>query len=1072
MSWKRPLLVLAINTAGMAALLWLAGGWAGPGRGGPPPQFQETQEIAPGEGSIVPPLDVPVAVSGFNRAAGGSAPEAIEFVDEESGETVFVPFFVRYQFEAREGGPTNAGEAGRQAAELRGLRLRMYREPRTLEEARALADGREGAQEALLKWHVFAEVAVAKFLMEGLSLSSRRSRPDEADAVIHLREGVLVRDVEERLVIQGEDLELQPTAGQAKGRGVFVVRHDTFEITGRGLEVSREESSDRIALLEDVVVNVHGTVPGPDGRPLLDLGDQSIEPGTITAEGGAVLVRETVFGIERLQLELRHRVHAEQTNGRSLDAERIQLVAHRDPGEPGSEAKDLRARWKLHSFLAEGGAIVEYPDVTKEGRPYLVSATAHRILHEVAADGTASTLLDGEPQLALHGDIPLSGLDASSGLGILRASAHDQAWMGTADPADLPPGADPAQFVRIVLRGDARLERQDTGLSQDWERLEGEQLTVLFKKAADVDETVAPGVTGTPTQRLVAVSFFLFGDVELTGTRMNGRTQRLRGEALDTNSPSLTAEGLGTRFAFHGLRQDQRFLGGSNEARTASTRGDGLTDAGPREDWVLERIRAGGGAGDLVVQTSFGGPTVGVPTRVSGRELAYDRVTDRARLQGSASSPARVTVGEPGTMQHAVTANSMVFQRERGEIEARGSVRGTVYVVDARGGAAGLAALGLEDPQAGTPVTFGVATDGRIVIRGMLTESLKGPLLDADQIVRIEGGVVAEMVSEETAVDSLRADFVEVALRRTVQEVSTAPSASVAAAPRPRRNPTATKEREPAPAARPVRWDLSSEILRARVGPGGFESVEAVEGATLSSDDATIRGRRIAYDGLRQEVSVRGEPGRDARAAFGTEKERNEVWAQDLLVHLATDGPDRVDASAGARAVLIRKGATEKQAAMERFTVLCTAPVRVTRSELVTENFRQAFEIRRHVRPIMSAPWGDPARLWANRLVVRGSDLLSGNSADVTTVTASGPDTALKIGAGDSETTVWGERFELEIATSLATLTGTPEHPLEIQRGRADAPQGFSRQNRIVLDLKTGMFRAADQVEIIIPGNR
>ena len=190
------------------------------------------------------------------------------------------------------------------------------------------------------------------------------------------------------------------------------------------------------------------------------------------------------------------------------------------------------------------------------------------------------------------------------------------------------------------------------------------------------------------------------------------------------------------------------------------------------------------------------------------------------------------------------------------------------------------------------------------------------------------------------------------------------------------------------------------------------------------------------------------------------------------MVHLATDGPDRVDASAGARAVLIRRGTKKSDAALERFTVLCTAPVRVTRTQLITENAREAFEIRRHVKPAMTSPWSDPARLWANRLRVVGNDLLSGRVADVLTVTASGPNTALQVGTGDDQTTVWGNRFELDIATSLATLTGTAQNPLEIHRGRNDDPQGVSRQNRIVVDLKTGMVVAADQLEVIIRGRR
>ncbi|MFV1957974.1 MAG: hypothetical protein ACC662_01040, partial [Planctomycetota bacterium] len=413
----------------------------------------------------------------------------------------------------------------------------------------------------------------------------------------------------------------------------------------------------------------------------------------------------------------------------------------------------------------------------------------------------------------------------------------------------------------------------------------------------------------------------------------------------------------------------------------------------------------------------------------------------------------------------------MTLDRARGEIEARGGVRAEVYVADASDRPAGMASLGITEPQVGAPVTFGVATNGRIEIRGLLAQETRKLQPDADQIVRIEGGVVAEVVAASTAIDRLRAQDLEVTLRRSRPLPTSSPTAPLARmAPRGSPSVEATPARGDTPRADPIPWGLEAEILTARLGRAGFETLEALDGARLTSKGTTIQGGRIAYDGHRMEVTVRGEKGAPGRASFGPAKQRNEIWSPQILLHLDKGGPRQVDAEAPTQAVLIRRSKDDPNL-LERFTVTCSQPVRVTPSRLTTEG-DGLVEIQRHIRVAPGAAWSQPAHLWANRLVVEGRDLLSGKRPDVETVTASGPRTVLQVGEGSSRTTVWGYRFQIDVAPALATLTGTPAYELRIRRGPDDQPRMVSRQKRIVVDLKTGMPRNWDQVQFILRGTK
>ena len=103
-------------------------------------------------------------------------------------------------------------------------------------------------------------------------------------------------------------------------------------------------------------------------------------------------------------------------------------------------------------------------------------------------------------------------------------------------------------------------------------------------------------------------------------------------------------------------------------------------------------------------------------------------------------------------------------------------------------------------------------------------------------------------------------------------------------------------------------------------------------------------------------------------------------------------------------------------------------------------------------------------------MVAYGNDLLSRGHSDVRRVIASGRGTTLRTGVGKRETTIWGDRFQLDVPTSTATLEGAPDRDLLVQRGPDANPRAFSEQKSISIDIDTGDIRDVDQLRFILRG--
>jgi hypothetical protein len=1039
---KRFALFLALVGAGFGLLVHLSGGLLGPAASRAKPDLEQEEAPAIARPSLQVPGPSRFGVEEIHAFAGSAEPRTVHVRDPGTGEEVLVPAFLPWMAWVHEVEPEISARGGRQVAKARDVVLVTYREPETAAEARALSAGDGRAYDALVKWRVTAPEARADFLVPTRDLDERPSLSTE-DATILLTGGVRLHDVEESMVVTGESIELRPYAEVATGAGTFHVRHEAFDLTGQGLDLRRNDREERLVIERNAEAHVYDGLPG---RPQPREG-APFPPATLRSEGRALMVREATptGGRERLTLTLERRVHMEQVGGRSLDAERAVVLASR-PAARGAAVE----RWHADRFEADGGVTVETQGTGRDGRPYVASASAARLVREDAGGGLDTLLLEGEPVLVLRGEIPLEGV-FSEGPSVLRATCRTQAWFGPSDPSQVPPGAPAALYRRLVLRDGARVERRDAGADPVVDTLEGEEMTLLFRSDhPSPEEPLDPMATG-----LVAVAFAAVGDVRLGGTRMTGTTPRLIGEALDTEIPSLVAEGEGTSFAFFGFSPGQRMVG--RAPPEAGAPGEGAPGDGEAHRWVLERLGAGGG---VVVETSLGGPSIGLPASLEGDLLGYDRVSDVARVQGTPQTPARVAYGGPSAPRHALSARALSLERAHGLVIARGSVHGEFRLAGRLERAANDRDLfGVPTAAGGAAATLGVATHGRIEIRPRRATPGDAGGLGAQEI-HIEGGVVAELRTQDFLVDTLRASFLDVSLRQVSVHRLASPTAASGRAPMPAPS-AAAPDRARSDDALSL-WTLSADVARASLGEAGLDHVEATgEPAVLDGEDGRIEGARLAYDARERRVTVEGTRRDPARGTFGTPDEINEVRAEEIVVTLDDGGARAVRARAPANATLIQRKA---DGAVERFHVACDGDIHVTPDTMQT---RGAVEIRHRVRSSTAEPWQPPAILWTDQLDVYGSDLLTRSAADLRRIVASGPQTTFQSGEGADQLTIWGERFDLDVPTSIATLTGTPGRDVVVRTGPRDQPEETLEQTRVVVDLAKGFVHEWDHGRII-----
>ena len=653
------------------------------------------------------------AVEGLVQTA---PPERIIWKDKLSDEVIEIPVFFPWRFRANDLVGTQPADADTQGVVCTNVRMLLYRQPETRAEAVALRSGDKEAYEALLNQTFSADEArVFGRLGEALNRNkTQRGAARLGDTKLILSGNVHVVDIAQGFDVRGEpttEVTVWPEQGRAEGRGPFTMTHEAFKLTGEGL--SMEQNKDAgwadVDILRNPVLRIHSDVHDADGKPMFNFGGGDFKPTHVVSRGKASLHRETNRRDTILKITFFDKVRAEQQGGRSLDAGRVELLASQ-PIVPRNGAAS--SGWQLQYFLAEERVAVEYPGKTRKGEAYLASITSNRLFHEIPEDGShATTELTGDVVMNMRGEIPVLGPG-----GRLRATCRDSATIGPLRQGSPTGGHEFDLLQEISLRGEAVIERTESGLALAKDTLEGDAIDLVVLPKDTKGGIGSAGDEGS--SGMIAIHFAARGNVRLGGTRINGNTHRLIGEALDTDRPRILAEGPGTHFAFPNLGSNQRLLGPGEQPQDAPATNNGGFGAVPEEEtedkgkWLLHRLLA---TGLVDIDTSLGGPAIGIPAQVSGDELSYSRVSQQAQVIGKGGRQARIAWTAPtGEISHLET-RTLTMDQSQGRITADGGVAGEFY--GSRDGLGGSPFPSGREAEAGTaPSELSVRTDARIEV--------------------------------------------------------------------------------------------------------------------------------------------------------------------------------------------------------------------------------------------------------------------------------------------------------------------------------------------------------------------
>jgi hypothetical protein len=1026
------LLFLALGTAG----LWKAAGGLHVRRTSLPsptlpvtgPQPADAPSLAPGSG--IPDIQVG---SGITQMA---PPRRVVWHDPLSDDSIVIESFFPWRFKTRDFQPLPTADGAQQGVLCSDVVFELYREPATRAEALALRDGAgRQAYRALLHQRFRAlEARVYGRLGEALARSQKKDAAAQAlgDTMLRFSGGLEIEDRVQAIAIHGGEgtaLTVWPEQGRAEGRGPFVLDHEALSIHGSGLVMERDRARgyDRIAILRNPVLRLRSEGRDASGRPLFDFGPGAFHPATVSSDGRVIVVREETRHESRVKITFTDAVRGEQEGGRSLDAGRAELLAVR----PLEGAAGLEGRWRLRWFHAGGGVVAQVPGRTRNGEAYIASVSAQRLQHDVqeGTDGApprATTLFEGDPVIQMRGEISLLGPG-----GRLRASCRDRAWIGPL-PAGAADGGLPRDALRqLSLRGQARIEREDADASRGEDVVEGDAIDlVVWPPSRTRGPATKPGGPG-----FVAVTFAAVGDVRMASANVRGSTGRLVAEGLQTERPHVTAEGRGTHFAFRHLGRHQRLLGSdTREARAPQPEE-------PARRWVLQRLLA---SGAVDIDTSLGGPALGIPAHLSGDEVSYDGVSNRAQARASGGLPVRVSwQAGPGQQNH-MEMRELGLERASGRLWARGGVQGELYVRRTGGGRSPF------DLGAGHDVgphlqgaVLTVRTDEHVdidLVRRGLSTTLAP---DQEQTVRIAGPVTTELRAADQVVDRMRSQSLEVVLAYRERPARGAwPALPTARAADGR---SGAGEARPAPASGPLdKIEVHAHALHVEAARGTLGYLEADGAVDLASAEGHVTGARLTYDASRHRAEVHGGDGQPARALLGGRHERSEVTGDVLWVDLAGGRPVRLEAHAprgGRSDVQLYRQDPRRQGQTEWFAVTYEGALVMTDTSLTSGRVR----VVRRLRPAGATSYEDPVVLHAPTLRATGRNLLSDREAArvITTIVAEGrghgrgSEVDFESGRGADRTRVWAHRFVFDVPAQQAVLTGLPGRDVLIARGKS-----------------------------------
>ena len=1068
---KRLLLFAIFAALGTGVLLYVAGGL----------ENTNKREIADGELPVSesergrPGISTPdgqLDIESASNITQMAPPVRLVWKDRLSDETITIENFQPWRCTASEVHPLPVATTGGQGALLINVVFEVYREPKSRAEALALRDGTGEARYTALLHQRFraGRARVTGKLGEAMAARRTGNAADRSlgDTALELSESIMLEDMGQGIVIRGGEkaiLTVYPEQDHAKGKGPFALTHDAVRMTGRGLVLDRNQERDyiRVEVKKDPRLRIEKadtTANAAGSKSMLDFGGGDFEPTTVTSQGGAVLEREVLRRETVLTVMFHDQVYAAQVSGRTLEAGRATLVAYRS-STPSAAGKD----WKLRRFHADRNVTIHYPGRTKKDEPYLATIDAVRLLYDVPEDGSEpSTVLEKDVEIRMRGEVAVLGPD-----GMLRATCSDRAWIGSL-PSGAPDGGIARELLRhIALRGNAQLARAVLAAdgSEDSIRADAIDL-VVWPQKRESDTKTDPTNAAERASKMTAIHFAAVGDVHLDGAQVEGDTARIVADDLHTPAPRVFAEGEGTTFTFRRLGRNQGLLGpGAREDETAAD-GSPLVETEEDGRWMLRHVVA---RGAVDIDTTLGGPALGIPATLLGDEITYDGLSRIARVRALGGEPVRIGWSASSTKTNQLETRTLTLDRAAGRLTAEGGVDGELYV--ARGGSSsssfampGTSRRGFGPSLDSAELT--VSTDNRIDLTLASLEGRAKPRPGVEQWIRISGPVTTELRSSSRIVDRMRSDSLEVALAwqepgEELDDATTVPSAKASGSAN---SPTPTQQERPTQALE--RIDVKAKSVRVDLEQGRPRYLVADGGVDLKTKDGHVTGERLTYDDERRRIAVHAGGSRPARALLGTTSQRSEVQAERMIVDVQDGRVSRLEAHAPTGRtsdIHIYRDVPKKPGAVEWFALTYQGNVVMNDARLLTQRVR----LIRRVRDAGKTQYGEPVVLRAPRIVVSGTRMLSTDETlrDVATIealesgTGPGSEVNLVYGTGVERTEMWGHRFVVQVANQRARLEGRQGRDLRIRRGGR-----FTMDNQAVeLDLTTAL-------PTFIPGSR
>ncbi len=1087
---RRTLLFLALAGAGLAILATLGGGFLADGPAGEEPTVSpprpagaagrappiDPSTIDPGRGGGIPPVQVdPV------RRTAMSFTEHRTWRDRVTGEKIEFPRFVVWTFHASDTRFFKDALTGDPGVECRDIRVQMFRDPESREEATALRDDPTSFTR-LVKFEMQGEEGRADFLLAETPAGGGAAA--DRTTIVRMTKAVRITDPGQGIVIRTSDVTVDSWAGTASGSADITADLPAGVLRGRGFRMDR--SHDEIEILERTELDLESLSGVALSDSPFDLGAGSSKRTIVRAYGGAVATRLPVQKGDpvRFLVRLVDRVHVEQTGGRSLDADSVELRVvrraqaggrgaamgngGRPPHAEGASARGLASDYRLEELRAEGHVLMENPQEARGTHPAsLLRLSARTLTHSVPPDGPGTSVLAGDPRLEWHGLFSPSGGKAASGK--VRATCRERMSFG-------PPGPEhPEASLAVVLQGSAVVEREDAPPTGPGERaatpdrLEAERLDLFLRRSAGRrratqkarDAAGADAASGPDDLEVVAFTAAMA--VRLSGPQLNGEAELIVGQ--DLNDPAnrhLFAQGPGTHFEVLGLAQE----GGGNSptsptapwgrAAPAAMGPDGSAKggkAGKGDDkgWVIEGIDARKdvrGRLQALARPGGAGASGGdEPVMVECGTLEFHRLRG-GRLLGEDARPARVSMPAGGDKTSWLTAPSIALQPGSGLIETQGVTHAEVWT----GGGAGSAAA--KGP-ARVPDVLAVRSGSRIDVFGVQRP-------DADLVLRIADGGTIEVRSKASVLDRLEAGTIEVFLAQRAQEGDASPfglpslarpsaagrgsddaggpaAMATAAGPAPTKPATAAAEqptRLVLDCVRGLSVDPRGGTPGAGGAFGGVRSMRAEGRVVAKADDKRFFGETLAFDGETGTVRLIGVAGRPARVFVGEGDLAQRFTAPEVEFSSREGRPDRIAFHAPVSAVLHRESTDGKAkgagaaavALLERYELMCDGDLVIGPREAVAD---RKVAVRRTVRRAAGGKFGEAAILRTPRLVLEaregGSLLSQDGSGGLAKMVAEGEGTRFDTGeAGKNGKTAAGDRIELDMRTSVVTITGKP----------------------------------------------